>query len=111
LRSSDGQVHVQASVGTGPVDACFKAVDEIVKTSATLVEYRVHAVTEGIDALGEVSVKLRAQNGATAHPQRESQSPLFHGHGADTDIIVASVKAYLAALNRFLSSESNAHAV
>ena len=46
LRSADGQVHVQASVGTGPVDACFKAVDEITKTQATLVEYRVHAVTE-----------------------------------------------------------------
>jgi 2-isopropylmalate synthase len=104
LRGADGTVHVQASVGTGPVDACFKAVDEIVKTHATLIEYRVHAVTEGIDALGEVSVKLRGQNGTAAHPQRETQSPVFHGHGADTDIIVASVKAYLAALNRYLST-------
>jgi 2-isopropylmalate synthase len=106
LRGPDGQVRVQASVGTGPVDACFKAVDEIVKAQATLVEYRVHAVTEGIDALGEVSIKLRAENGAAAHPQRESHAVLYHGHGADTDIIVASVKAYLAALNRFLSQES-----
>jgi 2-isopropylmalate synthase len=115
LRASDGQVHVQASVGTGPVDACFKAVDEIVKAGTRLVEYRVHAVTEGIDALGEVSVKLRAakmqSDGGAQHPQRTSTAPLFHGHGADTDIIVASVKAYLAALNRYLASENHENAV
>jgi 2-isopropylmalate synthase len=63
-------------------------------------------VTEGIDALGEVSVRIG--NGHTEssriNPQNEvSGRPIFHGHGTDTDIIVASAKAYLAALNRLLA--------
>ena len=98
-----------------PVDACFKAkwIRSSIAIKPTLVEYRVHAVTEGIDALGEVSVKLRAADGASAHPQLDARATIYHGHGADTDIIVASVKAYLAALNRYLSQENsdskNAH--
>jgi 2-isopropylmalate synthase len=66
----------------------------IVQTPATLVEYRVSAITEGIDALGEVTVRIRRDaNGKQT----------FGGHGADTDIIVASAKAYLAALNKMLA--------
>ena len=105
LRGPDGTSRVRASVGTGPVDAAYKAIDGLVDRPATLVEYAVHAVTEGIDALGEVSVRIRTEDDVTAvHPQRETQSRIFHGHGADTDIIVASVKAYLVALNRMLTS-------
>jgi 2-isopropylmalate synthase len=105
LRGPDGTSRVRASVGTGPVDAAYKAIDELVDRPATLVEYQVHAVTEGIDALGEVSVRIRMEDdAASVHPQRDSQSRTFHGHGADTDIIVASVKAYLVALNRMLTS-------
>jgi 2-isopropylmalate synthase len=105
LRGPDGAVRVMAAVGTGPVDACYKAVDQIVQAPATLVEYRVHAVTEGIDALGEVSVRLRSEDARALNPQRDTQPRVFHGHGADTDVIVASVKAYLAALNRLLASQ------
>jgi 2-isopropylmalate synthase len=100
LRAADGQVRVRAAVGTGPVDACFKAVDEIVEAGTTLVEYRVQAITEGIDALGQVSVKIRPD------AERHGAALLYHGHGADTDIIVASVKAYLAALNRYLHAHT-----
>jgi 2-isopropylmalate synthase len=110
LRGPDGQTHVRASVGTGPVDAAYKAIEGIVECGVKLVEYSVHAVTEGIDALGEVSVRIASPGGGkgakTVNPQHGASQPrIFHGHGADTDIIVASVKAYLAALNRLLGSE------
>jgi 2-isopropylmalate synthase len=104
LKGPDGKLHIHAAIGTGPVDACYKAVDAIVKTPATLLEFAVHAITEGIDALGEVTVRIEAEGVApTASAQRDyEQTRTFGGHGADTDIIVASVKAYLAALNKML---------
>ena len=93
LRDPDGNLRVQAAVGTGPVDATYKAVDSIVGARSVLLEFNVHAVTEGIDAIGEVTVRLMAENGDV--PQRTSpqseqrQSRTFGGYGADTDIIVA----------------------
>jgi len=64
----------------------------------------VHAVTEGIDALGEVTVRIEGIDALLQiSPQREAEVPrTFGGYGADTDIVVASVKAYLAALNKLL---------
>jgi 2-isopropylmalate synthase len=106
LRGRDGDVRMQASIGTGPVDAAYKAIDAIIDTQATLLEYSVHSVTEGIDALGHVTVRVRDQRGR-----------VHHGAGADTDIIVASVQAYLRALNRITSTHrtewrnDEAHAV
>lgn len=106
LCGPDGELHQIAAIGTGPVDATFKAINEIIKTPNTLLEYSVHAITEGIDALGEVSVRVKPDNGAI--PKRRSaqsnqgHAPTFGGHGADTDIIVASAKAYLSALNKIL---------
>ena len=106
LRTREGNVRVQASVGTGPVDAAYKAVDAVVAAQATLLEYTVRSVTEGIDALGHVTVRVRDQRGR-----------IFHGAGADTDVIVASVQAYLRALNRITAtvrterSRDEAHAV
>ncbi len=105
LKGPDGKLTIQAAVGTGPVDACYKAIDAIVQSPATLLEFAVHAITEGIDALGEVTVRIEAEGGATpaVNAQRDyEQVRTFGGHGADTDIIVASVKAYLAALNKML---------
>jgi 2-isopropylmalate synthase len=94
LRGPDGTVTVAAAIGTGPVDAAFQAIDKIVGVQATLVEFRVAAITEGIDALGEVTVRIRRD---------ENGRRTFGGHGADTDIIVASAKAYLSALNKMLA--------
>ncbi|MGD2158890.1 MAG: alpha-isopropylmalate synthase regulatory domain-containing protein, partial [Anaerolineales bacterium] len=108
LHGPDGELHVEAAIGTGPVDATYKAIDTIVDAPNVLLEYAVHAVTEGIDAIGEVTVRLQAENNAI--PQRTSpQSGLSHartfgGLGADTDIIVASAKAYLSALNKLLAA-------
>jgi 2-isopropylmalate synthase len=104
LRGPDGQSQVHAAVGTGPVDAAYKAIDAIIQAPNVLLEFAVRAVTEGIDALGEVTVRIQGRNGASALvAQREVDQPrTFGGHGADTDIIVASVKAYLSALNKLL---------
>jgi len=97
LTNGDGASHVFAAVGAGPVDACFQAIDGIVQCPNTLIEYSVHSVTEGIDALGEVTVRI-------ASPEGEGKAGRsFGGYGADSDIVVASVKAYLAALNRMIA--------
>lgn len=104
LKGPDGTVHVRAAIGTGPVDAVYKAIDSIVQSPNTLLEFVIHAVTEGIDALGEVTVRVESSNGQhTFDAQDETEhSRTFGGHGADTDIIVASAKAYLSALNKLL---------
>ncbi|MBT4533493.1 MAG: 2-isopropylmalate synthase [Chloroflexi bacterium] len=106
LCGPDGDIHVQAAVGTGPVDATFSAIDQIVDAPNTLLEFSVNAITEGIDAMGEVSVRLEAENGSI--PKRKSpqnnffQTRTFGGHGIDPDIIVACAKSYLSALNKLL---------
>jgi 2-isopropylmalate synthase len=107
VRGPDGNIQVRAAIGTGPVDAAFKAIDEIVEAKCELIEFSVNSVTAGIDALGEVSVRVRSERSlATQNPQYGSDSQrVFHGHGADTDIIVASAKAYLSALNKLLVVE------
>lgn len=104
LSGPDGRTHLQAAVGTGPVDATYKAIDLIVKEPIRLLEFSVHSVTEGIDAQGEVTVRIQGQNGeTTTHAQKEAEVPkTFGGYGADTDIVVASAKAYLAAMNKMV---------
>ncbi|MBN1680774.1 MAG: 2-isopropylmalate synthase [Anaerolineae bacterium] len=94
LCGPDGKEYIDAAIGTGPIDATYQAINKIVQMPNTLVEFRVAAITEGIDALGEVTVRIRRD----ANGKRT-----FGGHGADTDIIVASAKAYLAALNKLLA--------
>ncbi|MBN1427502.1 MAG: 2-isopropylmalate synthase [Anaerolineae bacterium] len=110
LRGPDGQIHTHAAIGTGPVHAAFTAIDEIVGVPVTLLEFAVNAVTEGIDALGEVTVRVRyiceddsAECGDAVNPQSGAAiQRTYGGHGADSDIIVASARAYLAALNKVL---------
>ena len=109
LTGPDGTTRVAAAVGTGPVDAAYRAIDELVRRPVALVDYSVRSVTEGIDALAEVSVRVNSaasEIGARPlNPQRDSaEAPSWRGHGADTDIVVASVKAYLGALNRMLAA-------
>ncbi|MFC1916078.1 2-isopropylmalate synthase [Chloroflexota bacterium] len=96
LVDSDGQAISDAALGTGPVDATFKAIDKIVQVPNVLAEFSVKSITEGIDAIGEVLVRI------------ESEGVTFTGRGADTDIIVASAKAYMNALNRLLTAKKGA---
>jgi 2-isopropylmalate synthase len=86
-----GKSYTDASTGTGPVDAVYKAINRIVLVPNELTEFAVNAVTEGIDAVGQVSIRIE-QNGRS-----------YTGRGADTDIIVASARAYMNALNRLLA--------
>ncbi|HJS29782.1 MAG TPA: 2-isopropylmalate synthase, partial [Anaerolineales bacterium] len=105
LSGPDGEVRVHAAVGAGPVHAVYQAVDAITEARNTLLEFSVRAVTEGIDAIGEVSVRLQAQEDSLRRTSPQSDEPrlrTYGGHGADTDIIVASAKAYLAAVNKML---------
>ncbi|RME39018.1 MAG: 2-isopropylmalate synthase [Deltaproteobacteria bacterium] len=87
----DGEVRKIAVIGAGPVDAAFKAIRELTGSKASLEQYAVGAITGGTDAQGECTVRLR-ENG------RE-----VIGQGADEDIIVASAKAYINALNKMAS--------
>jgi 2-isopropylmalate synthase len=74
--------------GDGPVDAAYKAIASITNTKSSLIKYEVKSITGGTDALGEVMVSL------------EENGRFVRGHGADTDIIVASARAYINALNK-----------
>lgn len=86
----DGVTHTVQSTGNGPVDATFNAIKMLVPHQAKLALYQVHAVTEGTDAQAEVSVRLE-EGGRTVT-----------GRGADTDTLVASARAYVAALNKLM---------
>ncbi len=94
LINPDDSSLTDAATGAGPVDAVCKAIDRIVEIPNTLTEYRVDAVTEGIDALGDVTIRI------------EKDDYAYIGRGSDTDIIVASAKAYMNALNRLIATET-----
>ena len=94
MSNQAGEEFIVSAVGTGPVDASYRAVDLIIQVPNALLEFGVHSVTEGIDALGEVTVRISP----------EGSNRTFGGYGADSDIIVSSVKAYVAALNRMIAS-------
>ncbi len=87
----DEDIITEAATGDGPVDAAFNAIERATGVNAELVHYSIKAVTEGKDALGEVTVKISNNNS------------VFMGKGVSTDIIEASVKAYLNAINRSIS--------
>ncbi len=89
--TEDGRERRAEAQGSGPVDASFKAIDAIVKSGTELLLYSVNAITTGTDAQGEVTVRL------------SKGGRIVNGQGADTDIVVASAKAYINALNKLHS--------
>ncbi|NLG26775.1 MAG: 2-isopropylmalate synthase [Chloroflexi bacterium] len=107
LRAPDGQLITDAAHGTGPVDAVYKAINRIIGAPNELIEFSVNAVTEGIDAVGEVTIRIEAKHeeghDLPINPQTGHRKQVFSGHGANTDIIVASSRAYMSALNKLLS--------
>ena len=107
LTGPGGEIHQDAALGTGPVDAVYQAINRIVCVATTLTEFSVKAVTEGIDAVGEVTIRIQPHNGQDDQPfNPQTGNPFvrtFSGHGASTDIIVASARAYLSALNKMLA--------
>ncbi|AUW33448.1 2-isopropylmalate synthase [Acidithiobacillus caldus] len=94
----DGVAKTESVVGGGPVDATFQAIERIVRSEAKLLLFSVNAITTGTDAQGEVTVRLQAKDGRAVN-----------GQGADTDIVVASAKAYVSALNRLQSPADRQH--
>ncbi|MDP3804145.1 MAG: 2-isopropylmalate synthase [Candidatus Omnitrophota bacterium] len=91
---SSGKVYEVSSGGDGPVDACYRAIDKVAGMSGKLLDYQIRSVTSGKDALGEVSVKVK------------SKGRIVSGRGASTDIIEASIKAYVNAVNKLVYKNS-----
>ena len=87
-----GAEHKGEAGGGGPVDATFKAIESIVGSGAELLLYSVNAITTGTDAQGEVTTRL------------SKEGRIVNGNGADTDIVIASARSYLNALNKLHSS-------
>jgi 2-isopropylmalate synthase len=112
LRDTTGATRLASAQGDGPVDAVCRAVNAVVGDTARLVEFSVDAVTEGIDALGGVTIRLRPLDTSDSaaeldHPDDHSgtgypRPRTFAGFGAHTDIIVATAEAYVGAINALL---------
>jgi 2-isopropylmalate synthase len=96
LSVDDKEVKTEMA-GSGPVDAAFKAIENIVKSDTELQLYSVNNITSGTDSQGEVNVRL------------EKGGRIVSGQGADTDIVIASAKAYINALNKILDPVERAH--
>ncbi|PID34368.1 MAG: 2-isopropylmalate synthase, partial [Thiotrichales bacterium] len=96
LKADGKEVKAEAS-GSGPVDAVFSAIKKATGEEPSLQLYSVNAITSGTDAQGEVTVRL------------EQGGRLVHGHGAHTDIVIASAKSYIDALNKLESNQRRAH--
>ena len=97
LSMNDGTEKSVAASGSGPVDATFKAIETLVNSESNLLVYSVNNVTDGTDAIGEVGVRL------------EKDGRIVNGQGADTDIVIASAKAYLNALNKIFTPLDRKH--
>ena len=93
----DGEEHSSEAIGGGPVDAAYKAIEEIIGSDSELKLYSVNNITSGTDAQGEVTVRL------------EKEGRIVNGQGADTDIVIASAKAYLNALNKLAAPALTPH--
>ena len=93
----NGEERKAESSGDGPVDACFKAIEKLTETGVKLQLYSVNAITTGTDSLGEVTVRV------------EKDGRVVNGQGADTDIVIASAKSYINALNKVVSNSGRTH--
>ncbi len=95
--SIDGAEHTATQAGSGPVDATYRAIEALVQSACDLQLYSVNNITSGTDAQGEVTVRL------------EKGGRIVNGQGADTDIVIASAKAYLHGLNKMLAPGDRTH--
>ena len=93
----DGEEKKATAKGDGPVDAVFKAIESLVASGTQLTLYSVNAITSGTDSQGEVTVRV------------EKGGRIVNGQGADTDIVIASAKAYINGLNKIIAPEHRAH--
>jgi 2-isopropylmalate synthase len=107
LTGLDNKVYEDAALGHGPVDALYKAINRIVQVPNTLSEFSIKAITEGMDAAGEVTIRIQPADDdldRSINPQTgETVVRTFSGRGVSTDIIAASARAYVNALNRLIA--------
>lgn len=115
LTGPDGTTYQDAALGTGPVDAAYQAVNRIIGETPKLTEFSINAVTEGLDAQAEATIRIQPDNGDSNYgfnPQTSQHyARTFSGHGASTDIVVASARAYLSALNKMLAASNETASV
>ncbi len=114
LIGPDGQVKVDSAQGTGPVDAVYQAINRIIQRPNELIEFSINAITEGLDAVAEVTVRIREQGAPgrlsessstmTSLTGRRQAQQIFSGYGVNTDTIIAAAQAYMAALNKMLAA-------
>jgi len=108
ITDPDGNTHTTAAHGTGPVDAIYKAIDKIVGRPNELIEFSIKAVTEGIDAVAEVSVRIREPGNEVQDGEyrvgRHRGPQIYSGYSANTDTIVAAAESYMAALNKMIAA-------
>ncbi|MGQ9547486.1 MAG: 2-isopropylmalate synthase [Roseiflexus sp.] len=104
----DDNTHTTAAHGTGPVDAIYKAIDKIIGRPNELIEFSIKAVTEGIDAVAEVSVRIRETGIEVQDSQyrvgRHRGPQIYSGYSANTDTIVAAAESYMTALNKMIAA-------
>lgn len=108
LLCPDGQVRVDSAHGTGPVDAIYKVINRIVQRPNELIEFAINAITEGLDAVAEVTVRIQAkgmpENGGNDESTHHRGRQVFSGYGVNTDTTVAAAEAYMGALNKMLAA-------
>ncbi len=106
MTGPDGGQYQDAALGSGPVDAVYQAINRIIGVANRLTEFSINAVTEGLDAVAEATIRIQPADGADFTVNPQTNQPIFRtfsGHGASTDIVVASARAYLSALNKMLA--------
>jgi 2-isopropylmalate synthase len=94
MRALDGEIHVASCTGSGPVDASCRAVNAVIGETGELQGFTVRNVSEGIEAVGEVTVRVKEFHTGNT----------YTGHGAHTDVVTASAEAYVDAINRLLGA-------
>ena len=111
MTGPDGEQYQDAALGTGPVDAVYQAINRIIGVTNRLTEFSINAVTEGLDAVAEATIRIQPENEGDYTVNPQTNRPIYRtysGHGASTDIVVASARGYLSALNKMLADRQAA---
>jgi 2-isopropylmalate synthase len=108
-----GELVTDAGFGTGPVDAVYAGINRLVGAPNKLVEFVIQAIDQGMDAVGDVTIRIEADElvGTVERAQGGRGQRVFSGRGIDTDIVVASAKAYMQALNKLLAAKEERESV
>ncbi len=108
-----GELFTDAGFGTGPVDAVYQGINRLVGVPNKLVEFVIQAIDQGMDAVGDVTIRIESEElvGTVERAQGGRGQRIFSGRGIDTDIVVASAKAYMQALNKLLAAKEERESV